>query len=131
MAELASGQILRTAATGDRFDSKEYGDAPVVDASASYDEERGRVAVFFANRGLDEASEVTVSLRGLSAERVTRAEVLTIPEGGDRFTANTEDRQDAVGLTRLDAAAIDETGELRVTLPALSWAVVELAVAGA
>jgi alpha-L-arabinofuranosidase len=131
MAELATGQILRTAASGDRFESAQYGDAAVVDAAASYDEERGRVAVFLANRGLDEDAEVTVSLRGLAARQVTRAEVLTVPEGGDRFTANTEITQDAVGLTRLDAVAIDEGGELRATLPALSWAVVELEVAGA
>ncbi|GAA4157450.1 alpha-L-arabinofuranosidase C-terminal domain-containing protein [Gryllotalpicola daejeonensis] len=128
MAELASGQILRTAQTGDRFDSTQYGDAPVVDASTTYDEERGRVAVFLANRGLDEAADVTVTLRGLAAGEVTRAEALTVPEGGDRFTANTEQAQDAVGLTRLDGVGVDEHGDLKVTLPALSWAVVELAV---
>jgi len=128
MAELATGQILRTAATGDRFESSAFGDAAVVDASATYDEERGRIAVFLANRGLEESAEVTVSLRGFAASQVTRAEVLTIPEGGDRFTANTEDRQDAVGLTRLESAGVDDQGDLRVTLPALSWAVVEVAV---
>ncbi|MFZ7089020.1 alpha-N-arabinofuranosidase [Curtobacterium sp. RRHDQ10] len=126
-AELARGEILRTVASGDQFESKEYGDADLVDASVTYDAERGRVAVFFANRGLDESADVTVSLRGFTAGRVTRAEVLTAPESGDRFTANTEHEQDVVGLVALDAAAVVE-GELKVTLPALSWAVVEVEV---
>jgi alpha-N-arabinofuranosidase len=130
MAELARGEILRTSTSGDRFDSAQYGDASVVDASVTYDAEAGRVAVFLANRGLDESAELTLSLRGLEAQQVTRAEVLTIPEGGDRFSANTEDAQDAVGLVKLEAVGV-ENGELKATLPALSWAVVELQVASA
>jgi alpha-N-arabinofuranosidase len=129
-AELARGEILRTVSSGDQFESKEYGDADLVDASVTYDAERGRVAVFFANRGLEDSADVTVTLRGFTAGRVTRAEVLTVPESGDRFTANTEHEQDVVGLVKLDAAAVHE-GELKVTLPALSWAVVEVEVAEA
>ncbi|MFC4243257.1 alpha-N-arabinofuranosidase [Gryllotalpicola reticulitermitis] len=128
MAELASGNILRVASSGDRFETAQYGDAAVVDASVTYDAERGRVAVFLANRGLDEDADLTVALRGFTASEVTRAEVLAIPDGGDRFTANTEDRQDAVGLVKLEHAAIAD-GELRATLPPLSWAVIEIAVA--
>ncbi|PZE24779.1 MULTISPECIES: alpha-N-arabinofuranosidase [unclassified Curtobacterium] len=125
-AELARGDILRTVVRSDRFASSQYGDADVVDASVTYDADRGRVAVFVANRGLEEASDVTVALRGFTAGQVTRAEVLTIPEGGDRFTANTEAAQDAVGLTPLQASVQD--GALRTTLPPLSWAVLEVEV---
>jgi alpha-N-arabinofuranosidase len=125
MAELAQGQILRTVTSGDKFDSKQYGDADVVDVSATHDADAGRVAVFLANRGLEERADVTMTLRGFQAGRVTRAEVLTVPEGGDRFTANTEDAQDAVGLSKLEDATVED-GQLRVSLPPLSWAVVEI-----
>jgi alpha-N-arabinofuranosidase len=125
MAELAQGQILRTVTSGDKFDSKQYGDADVVDVSATHDADAGRVAVFLANRGLEERADVTMTLRGFRAGRVTRAEVLTVPEGGDRFTANTEDAQDAVGLSKLEDATVED-GQLRVSLPPLSWAVVEI-----
>jgi alpha-N-arabinofuranosidase len=125
MAELAQGQILRTVTSGDKFDSKQYGDAEVVDVSATHDADTGRVAVFLANRGLEERADVTMTLRGFRAGRVTRAEVLTVPEGGDRFTANTEDAQDAVGLSKLEDAIVED-GQLRVSLPPLSWAVVEI-----
>lgn len=125
MAELAQGQILRTVTSGDKFDSKQYGDADVVDVSATHDADAGRVAVFLANRGLEERADVTMTLRGFQAGRLTRAEVLTVPEGGDRFTANTEDAQDAVGLSKLEDATVED-GQLRVSLPPLSWAVVEI-----
>ncbi len=127
MAALASGQILRTAVTSDRVDTAQFGDADLVDVSSTYDEENGRVALFLANRGLDDSAEVSIDLRGFTASRVTRAEVLQIPEGGDRFTANTLDSQDSVGLVALDGVTVDAS-TARLTLPALSWAVVELEV---
>jgi alpha-N-arabinofuranosidase len=125
VAELAQGQILRTVTSGDKFESKQYGDADVVDVSATHDADAGRVAVFLANRGLEENADVTMTLRGFQAGRVTRAEVLTVPEGGNRFTANTEDAQDAVGLAKLEDATVED-GQLRVSLPPLSWAVIEI-----
>lgn len=127
MAELAKGQILRTNVVSDKVETAQFGGADLVDVSATWNEENGRIALFFANRGLDEAAGVEVALRGFDAGRVTRAEVLRVPEGGDRFTRNTLHAQDQVGLVPLDGvkAAGDE---LKLTLPALSWAVVELEV---
>ncbi|PJJ72843.1 alpha-N-arabinofuranosidase [Diaminobutyricimonas aerilata] len=126
MSELARGQILRVAVDSDKVATKKFGDADLVDVSATWDEEHGRVALFLANRGLDDAADVEVVLRGLGASGVRRAEVLDIPKGGDRFTTNTEQSQ-PVGLRPLDGVGIDE-GVLKLTLPALSWAVVELDV---
>ncbi|MGA1812561.1 alpha-N-arabinofuranosidase [Frondihabitans sp. 4ASC-45] len=127
MAALARGEILRTATTSDKVSSKQFGDADQVDVSATFDEQNGRVALFLANRGLDEAADVTVALNGFVGGRVLRAELLEIPSGGTRLTANTLDAQDAVGLVPLDGVVVDgSTATLR--LPALSWAVVEIEV---
>lgn len=128
MAELAKGQILRTHVDSDKVQTAKFGDADLVDVSVTWDEESGRMALFFANRGLEEAADVEVALRGFEAGRVVRAEVLQTPEGKDRYTKNTLAQQDQVGMTTLDGvkAARDE---LKLTLPALSWAVVELEVA--
>ena len=127
MSALARGSILRVSATSDRYDAGKFGDTDLVDASATWDEEHGRVALFLAHRGLDAAADVTVDLRGWTGARVTRAEVLTVPEGGDRFTASTQERPDAVGLTPLEDVQVDGS-TATVRLPALSWAVVELEV---
>jgi alpha-N-arabinofuranosidase len=128
MAELAKGQILRLSVDSDQYANSRFGDTDLVDVSATWNEETGRVALFLANRGLEEAADVEVSLRGFDARRVVRAEVLEIPEGGDRFTINNQEKPDRVGLKPLEGAKATGS-ELRLGLPALSWAVVELDVA--
>lgn len=130
MAELAKGQILRLSIDSDKYSNDRFGDTDLVDVSGTWNEETGRVALFFANRGLEEAADVEVALRGFDARQVLRAEVLEIPEGGDRFSINSQDRPGHVGLKALEG--VKATGsELRLTLPALSWAGVELEVAKA
>lgn len=126
MAKLARGTILRTAVTSDKIDTAKYGDADAVDVSVTWDEESGKLAFFLANRGLDEAADVSVKLGGFTASGISRAEVLTVPEGGDRFSSNTQNAQ-PVGLTPLEGVTA-EGSALRLSLPALSWAVVEVDV---
>ncbi|KQS98899.1 arabinosylfuranosidase ArfA [Cellulomonas sp. Leaf395] len=127
MAALARGVILRTAVTSDRYDTAKFDSVDLVDVSATWDEEHGRVALFLAHRGLDEDAEVTVDLRGWTAGQVRRAEVLTVPEGGDRHTTNSQDAQDRVGLRPVDGVRAQD-GVVSLRLPPLSWAVVELEV---
>jgi len=122
MSALAKGQILRTAVTSDIVDTARYGGADAVDVSATWDAESGVVALFLANRGLDEDADVEIALRGFAPGRVTSAEVLAIPDGGDRHTANTANAQ-PVGLRDLGGVGIDGD-TLTLRLPALSWAVV-------
>jgi len=122
MANTAAGQILRAAVTSDRFPTKRYGDADLVDVSATWDADRGLVALFVANRSRTEAADVQVVLRGLHAEQVTSAQVLKAPDGVDRFAANTATEQ-PVGLVPLDGVQLDQ-GNLQLTLPPLSWSVV-------
>ncbi|NUS36914.1 MAG: alpha-L-arabinofuranosidase, partial [Pseudarthrobacter sp.] len=128
MAELAKGQILRLSVDSDKYENERFGGTDLVDVSATWNEEAGRVALFFANRGLEEAADVEVALRGFDARRVLRAEVLEIPDGGDRSTINSQESPDRVGLKPLEGAQASGS-ELRLELPALSWAVVELEVA--
>lgn len=125
MARLAQGRILRLAVSSSQISTKRYGDVDAVDAAATYDEATGRVVVFVANRSLDESNDLTIDLRGLGDLRVKNAETLTIPETGDRHTANLETAPDAVRMMPLAAAEVVE-GAVRATLPALSWSVIEL-----
>jgi alpha-N-arabinofuranosidase len=129
-AELARGTILRPSVRSDRYATSTFGDVDLVDVAATWDEEHGRVALFLANRGLDEAADVEVAMRGWTVARVTRAEVLTVPEGGDRFSSNSQEAPETVGLVALDGVTTTDGG-VSARLPALSWAVVELEVATA
>ena len=126
MAGTAAGEILRLAVTSDRFATARYGEADLVDASGTWDATTGRLVLYLANRSLDERADVAVALRGLAPERVLGARVLAAPAGGDRFSANTAEAQ-PVGLVDWDGVRLEDGG-LAVQLPALSWAVVEVAV---
>lgn len=127
MAAMARGEIMRLSLTSAKIPTEKFGDVDAVDAVATWDRESGQLALFAANRSLEGPSEVVVSLRGLSAGSVMGAEVLTVPEGGDRHCANVESDPDAVGLVPLEEISVDD-GVLRFTLPALSWAAIELTV---
>jgi len=124
MARLARGRILRLAVSASQIATRRYGDVDSVDAAATWDEESGRVVVFVANRSLTDANDLTVDLRGFGDLRVLKAETLTIPDGGDRHTANLEATPDAVHMVPLQADVVD--GAVRAALPALSWSVIEL-----
>ena len=127
MSALATGQIMQLAVHSGKTHTAKFGDVDVVDATATWDEQSGRMALFLANRSMEEGAEVSVDLRGLNASGVRSAEVLTVPEGGDRNSANVVDAQDTVGLKTLQEVGIED-GVLHLKLPALSWAVVELDV---
>ena len=127
MAELAHGQILRLAVDSDKYSNAKFGDADLVDVSATWNEETGRIALFLANRGLEEAADIEVVLRGFDARQVVRADVLRIPDGADRFITNTQANPGAVGLIPLEGVKA-AGGEVRASLPALSWTAIELEV---
>ncbi|WP_251442575.1 alpha-N-arabinofuranosidase [Microbacterium sp. USTB-Y] len=128
MARMAQGRILRLAVSSTKTPTTRHGDVDDVDAVATWDEESGRLALFVANRSLDGEATVDLDLYGLRATAVRSAEVLTVPEDGDRLTANLVGAPDAVGLRPLDGVALDD-GAVRLTLPALSWSAVEFDVA--
>ncbi|TFV84992.1 alpha-N-arabinofuranosidase [Microbacterium sp. dk485] len=128
IAQLARGRILRLAVESSQLATTKFGDVDAVDAAATWDEQSGRAALFLANRSLDEEASVTLEVRGLGVTGVRDAEVLTLPEGGDRHAANTQDAPDTVGLVPLRSVGLED-GTLRATLPPLSWAVVQLDVA--
>ena len=124
MRRLASGQILRVAAQGDRYDSAEFTDVPLLDAAATYDEERERSAVFLANRSQDEPVSVEIDCRGVPMSRVASASCLSLPEGADPSVTN-RDRHDTLVPRALRGVAFDN-GCLRLNAPALSWTALEL-----
>ena len=127
MRRLAEGQIVQVVASGDKFDSPTYTDVPFVDASATYDAASGRAALFVANRSLDESATLEVDLRGLGVTSVLEATTLHAGADQDRHTTNLE-RHDAITPQRFDDYVLDG-GQLKVSLPALSWTVFSFAAA--
>jgi alpha-N-arabinofuranosidase len=134
MRHRATGDILDVRVRGDRYETSKFGDVDLVDASATWDEESGSVALFLVNRSLDEAADVEVSLGGFTDVTVGEALVLAAAQGQDRHTTNSAEAPDAVALRPLEGVRV-EGGSGRatahVTLPPLSWGVVQLGATGA
>jgi alpha-L-arabinofuranosidase len=125
----AVGEVLQVRTGGDRHESTAYGDVPVVDTTATWDEDAGVLSLFLANRDLDRSTVVTASLHGFPPLRPLDAVVLAPPDG-DRQATNTADAPGRVRLRALDGVEVGATERgtavATVPLPPLSWAHVRL-----
>jgi len=122
MRWLAQGEIVQVVASGDKFDSPTYTDVPYVDTSATYDAANGRAALFVANRSLEESATLEVDLRGLGVTAVLDSSTLHAGSGQDRHTTNLGGTHDAVTPRKFEDYVLDG-GQLKASLPALSWTV--------
>ncbi len=125
MRRLASGQILQVLTSGDRYDTARFGGVPVVDATATFDPDRGTAAIFVANRSQTETAQLEVDCRGLPVGRLSAATVLRAPDGARTDLTNAA-RHDAIVPIPFHDATFDQQN-LRAALPPLSWTVFELA----
>ena len=129
---LAHGEILRLHVDSDQVETAQYGDVDLLDVSGTYDAEHQTVALFLANRAVDGPTDVEVDLRGLVATGVLDAEVLTVPDGADRRAVNAAgDEQVRMRPLAGVTLAAERRDVVRLQLPALSWAAVQLSVATA
>ncbi|GAB3756116.1 alpha-N-arabinofuranosidase [Zhihengliuella somnathii] len=123
-SRLARGRALRPSLQAPTYTTERYGEVPLVDAAATYDD-AGAAAVFLVNRSTDEEITVTVSTAELGEASVT--ETHTIADA-DRHAKNTLEEPERVAPKPNDSAAVVD-GTLTVTLPPLSWTAVGLAIA--
>ena len=120
-ARHARGRVLRVEPRVPSYETDAYGDVPLVDATATHDEESGEVTLLVVSRCLDEPVDLQVDLRGFAGLRLVEATTLTDPDLGAVDTEHSEPvRPRANDRVRL----LD--GRLEVSLPPVSWNVVRL-----
>src|SRR5690242_9583594 len=73
----AQGEALALKLDAPTYETKEYGEVPLVDAVATHDRETGRTAVFLVNRSQDEALTLTVDIATLGDLSVLEAHTLS------------------------------------------------------
>jgi alpha-N-arabinofuranosidase len=120
-ARLARGEVLRTEVDGPVQDTCRFGEVPVVDAVATH--EGGETVLFAVNRHRHEPVRLRVRTGALGPVGVAEAWVL---DDEDTAATNTAEQPDRVVPAPLDTEV--DGGELRVTLPPVSWAAVRLRV---
>ena len=118
----ATGDVLRVEPVVDHYDDPEQGDVPLVDATATLDDESGAVTVLCVNRSLDQPAELQADLRALPTCRLVEATTL---HDADLEACNTEEQPDRVAPRPLEHVTVAE-GRLRAVLPPVSWTVLRL-----
>jgi alpha-N-arabinofuranosidase len=125
-SRLAKGDVLRLEVRSPTYQTKRFGEVPVLDAVATHDAESGDVTVFVVNRHRTEAAALSVPLTGF-APGLRVAESWTLADD-DLTATNTEDHPDRVVPHQPDGVEVTD-GVLHATLPPVSWTAIRLAAA--
>ncbi|MBW9092344.1 alpha-N-arabinofuranosidase [Microbacterium jejuense] len=121
-SRLAQGEALQLKLDSPTYETKAYGDVPLVDAVATFDRQTGRAAVFLVNRSQDEAVTITVDVAALGEVSVLESHTLW---DDDVYAKNTLEDRERVAPRPNDSVSVD-TRELTVTLPRVSWTAIAL-----
>ncbi len=121
-SRLAHGVVLRVEPRSGTYATTRYGEVPLLDATATYDEQAGEVTVFAVNRSSEDALELSTGLSGFGDLEVVESFVLG---GGDPYAVNTREQPDAVLPTSLASARVLD-GTLTADLPPVSWCAIRL-----
>lgn len=115
----ANGVSLTPVVESPKYRTEELGEVDFIDASASYDEESGDLALFLVNRSVDEDARVVINL---SDRVITDAGSVEVISGDDPKLANSWDDPNTVvpesGSSELN------NGVLTVNVPSLGMAVI-------
>ncbi|MDX6315479.1 MAG: alpha-L-arabinofuranosidase, partial [Streptomyces sp.] len=117
------GRVLQVNVDSPTYETKAFGEVPLLHATAVVDDETGAVTVFAVNRSRTEALPLEVGLLGLAVGEVVEHSVLA---DDDPEAVNTADSPDRVTPHTVDGTGIED-GTLRATLKPLSWNVIRLA----
>ncbi|MER6425329.1 alpha-N-arabinofuranosidase [Streptomyces sp. NPDC001137] len=119
-SRLAAGEVIRPVVEAPTYTTARHGEASVVDAIATVDEDRA--ALFLVNRELTQATQVTVDVRGLGSSRILEAVTLA---DKDAYAKNTLTEQNRV-TPHANPSAILSDGLLSIELPPVSWTAIAL-----
>jgi alpha-N-arabinofuranosidase len=118
----ANGLSLRPSIDGPTYKAGDRGDAPVIDAAASFDPATGEASVFVTNRKIDDAATVTVAFSDRVVTKILSGEGIG---GQDPKLFNSWENATAVARFSADAKVVD--GGVQIPLKAPGFAAVKMA----
>ena len=122
-ARLARGSVLRVEPRCPSYHTERYGEAPLVDAVATYDEHTGEVVVFAVNRATAEPVALTVDTRGFGVDLIPGE--CTVLADADAYAGNTAEHPDRIRPRTQRNVTVRDT-DVVVVLPPVSWTVLRL-----
>jgi alpha-L-arabinofuranosidase len=123
-SRLAAGDALDVAVKAPMYETKLYGDMPLLDVSSSYDAETGTNSVFIVNRSQTESVPVNLHWQALQPKRVVSAHQMA---GTDPKAANSVEKPDQVIAVAINTPEIKDGG-VEMLVPPLSFTALELAI---
>jgi alpha-L-arabinofuranosidase len=118
----AHGTVLRVETVVDSYPTEQYGGVPLVDTTATHDEEGGFLTLLTVNRSIHQPVSLEADLRPFPGYRIESGSTLA---GDDPQAQNTKDQPDRV-VPRTNTDVHLDNGRLSVVLPPVSWNVIRL-----
>jgi len=115
-SNMAKGDVLNVRIDSPSIETKRFGDAPLVDAVATYDEVSGETVVFAVNRDQEGSIELNLDFRGDSVEII---DATSYHSEDIYWQASLED--DTSVVPQANETVSNENGSLTIQLPAVSW----------
>jgi len=116
-SQMASGNSLDLLVDAPRYETKQFGDMPLLDVSASYDEAAGKHSIFVVNRSLTERIPIEICWGDVAPKRISSAQQLS---GNDPKAYNSWEDPNHVTTQAIYAPRIID-GAAQMSLPPLSF----------
>ena len=100
-----------------RYETKQFGDMPLLDVSAAYDVEAGKNTIFIVNRSQNDRVPLEIHWQDIAPKRISSAHQLA---GPDPKAANTWDSPNQLTMQAIYAPQIID-GKAEMSLPPLSF----------
>ena len=116
------GDVFQLAVNSPTYANSKFGAVPMLEATATIDQEHEQIAIFAVNRSQTESLAMEVDLRSLPGYSVIEHLVL---DHADPDAVNTVEHPDMVVPRRVHDAVVRDN-MLATTVPPLSWNVIRL-----
>ena len=116
-SQMASGNSLDLLVESPRYQTKQFGDMPLLDVSSAHDEAAGANTIFIVNRSLTEQMPVEINWQDVKPKRITSAHQLS---GTDPKSHNSWDNPNQITAQAIHAPKIID-GVAQMSLPPLSF----------
>ena len=116
-SQMASGNSLDLLVESPRYETKQFGDMPLLDVSSSHDEAAGKNSIFIVNRSLTERMPIEIRWGDATPKRISSAHQLA---GDDPKSFNSWEHPNRLTTQAIYAPKIID-GAAQMSLPPLSF----------
>ena len=121
-AKYAKGDVLRPVLSSETYETKRFGQVPLIDAVATYDEASGETVIFAINRSTTASIPLEVDLR---AHGLTIIEATSYSHSDPYWEASADDATTVLPVANPSATVTSEGG-VSADMPPVSWNMLRL-----